>query len=227
MLNLSACPAMSTSVLKALPGKLDIKRHSPSILYLWVNFKKQCKVNYLNQSINGNFIHIVNIDFPDFSRNAANFPNILRAPAPFPKRGVRALISWDLSCEPNIYLSWSTSEIRVRLVPSNMFKSSINFLTDRSKAVLLLWILFVICVLCHTILSGFLQPYGDLLGKGWPLGSLVCDVSCVCVTFAYGVLGQVWYLIVWIPDLCLLPYFAVCLQNINNVNFKWSMVFRY
>ena len=29
--------AMSTSVLKALPGKLDIKRHSPSILYLWVN----------------------------------------------------------------------------------------------------------------------------------------------------------------------------------------------
>ena len=27
--------AMSTSVLKALPGKLDIKRHSPSILYVY------------------------------------------------------------------------------------------------------------------------------------------------------------------------------------------------
>ena len=26
-------------------------------------------------------------------------------------------------------------------------------------------------------------------------------------TFRYGVLGQVWYLIVWIPDLCLLHYF--------------------
>ena len=26
---------MSTSVLKALPGKLDIKRHSPSILFLY------------------------------------------------------------------------------------------------------------------------------------------------------------------------------------------------
>ena len=25
---------MSTSVLKALPGKLDIKKHSPSILYI-------------------------------------------------------------------------------------------------------------------------------------------------------------------------------------------------
>ena len=27
-------PPMSTSILKALPGKPDIKRHSPSILYL-------------------------------------------------------------------------------------------------------------------------------------------------------------------------------------------------
>ena len=34
MLNHSACLAMSTSILKALPGKLDIKRHSPSILYV-------------------------------------------------------------------------------------------------------------------------------------------------------------------------------------------------
>ena len=35
LLNLSTSLAMSTSVLKALPGKLDIKRHSPSILYLY------------------------------------------------------------------------------------------------------------------------------------------------------------------------------------------------
>ena len=34
MLNRSASLAMSTSVLKALPGKFDIKRHSPKILYL-------------------------------------------------------------------------------------------------------------------------------------------------------------------------------------------------
>ena len=34
MLNRSTSLAMSTSVLKALPGKLDIKRHSPSILYM-------------------------------------------------------------------------------------------------------------------------------------------------------------------------------------------------
>ena len=33
---------MSTSVLKALPGKLDIKRHSPSILYLPVSYLVDC-----------------------------------------------------------------------------------------------------------------------------------------------------------------------------------------
>ena len=44
MLNRSASLAMSTSVLKALPCKLDIKRHSPSILYL-----SQCLVQLSNQ----------------------------------------------------------------------------------------------------------------------------------------------------------------------------------
>ena len=34
MLNRSASLAMSTTVLKALPGKLDIKKREPSILYL-------------------------------------------------------------------------------------------------------------------------------------------------------------------------------------------------
>ena len=34
MLNCSASLGMSTSVLKALPGKLNIKRHSSSILFV-------------------------------------------------------------------------------------------------------------------------------------------------------------------------------------------------
>ena len=34
MLNRSTSLTMSTSVLKSLPGKLDSKRHSPSILYI-------------------------------------------------------------------------------------------------------------------------------------------------------------------------------------------------
>ena len=39
MLNRSASLAMSTSVLEALLGKLDNKRHSPSILYIYLNAK--------------------------------------------------------------------------------------------------------------------------------------------------------------------------------------------
>ena len=35
ILYISASLAMSTSILKALPGKLDIKRHSPGILYIF------------------------------------------------------------------------------------------------------------------------------------------------------------------------------------------------
>ena len=33
--------------------------------------------------------------------------------------------------------------------------------------------------------------------------------SCVFVSSQCGVLGQVWYLIILIPDLCLLPYFNI------------------
>ena len=61
---------------------------------------------------------------------------------------------------------------------------------------------------CRVFFVCSLQPYGHLLGKGWPLGSLVCTVFLRFVTFPCGVLGQVWYFIVSIPDLCLLSYFG-------------------
>ena len=44
MLNCPASLTMSTCVLKALPGKLDVKRHSPSILYLSVASHINCIV---------------------------------------------------------------------------------------------------------------------------------------------------------------------------------------
>ena len=47
MLNRSASLAMSTSVLKTLPGKLDIKRHSPSILY--VSIPVLCILTYFSE----------------------------------------------------------------------------------------------------------------------------------------------------------------------------------
>ena len=45
-------------------------------------------------------------------------------------------------------------------------------------------------------------------GKRPNLLALFVLFSCVFVTFPCGVLGQVWYLVVLIPDICLLPYFA-------------------
>ena len=100
------------------------------------------------------------------------------------------------------------SKIRVRLVLSNVFKPSSNFLTVPRRCFFCgCYLLFVFHVcLCYTVLS---VPYSlvvtcweraDLLAFLW----LMC--SCVFVTFSYGVLGQVWYLIVSIPDLCHLPY---------------------
>ena len=50
-------------------------------------------------------------------------------------------------------------------------------------------------------------PFGHLKGKS-DLLALVCDVYCDLVTFPFGVLGQVWYLIVSIPNHCCLSYFA-------------------
>ena len=46
--------------------------------------------------------------------------------------------------------------------------------------------------------------------------ALVCDVYCDFVTFPFGILGQVWYLIVSIPDPC-------CLSNF--VSFRLFLVF--
>ena len=78
----------------------------------------------------------------------------------------------------------------------------------RSKEVLL-WILFVICVSCLSCcLICSLQPcIWSTAGKGLTLALLCVMLSCVFVTIPNAVLGLVWYLIVSIPGLCLLPYF--------------------
>ena len=42
--------------------------------------------------------------------------------------------------------------------------------------------------------------------------ALVCHVYCDFVTFPFGILGQVWYLFVSIPDPCCLSYFALLIM---------------
>ena len=66
------------------------------------------------------------------------------------------------------------------------------------------FVLFMTCV-CHAF--AFVQcclvvtwrERADLL-------DLVCDAYCAYVTFLFGIVGQMWYLIVLIPDHCCLSY---------------------
>ena len=49
----------------------------------------------------------------------------------------------------------------------------------------------------------------------WPIQSSFCSWGDMVCHFPIGILGQVWYLIVSIPDLCNLTYFGgrFCLKN--------------
>ena len=85
---------------------------------------------------------------------------------------------------PNIYVSWSTSELRMRLAPWNGFSPPVKvYITYRSNAVLLLWILFVsyhcLTLVCVVLLRLFLvalwPPAGERL-MSWLL-CLLCFVT--------------------------------------------------
>ena len=107
---------------------------------------------------------------------------------------------------PAKLISASVGCIIFSVAPSNHWMHQL--VVDHTKTWLLLWIIFVIyvsCLSCFLVCS--LQTCGHLLEKGWPLCFLVCYVLLCFATLSCGVLGQVCYLIVSIPDLCLLTYF--------------------
>ena len=62
----------------------------------------------------------------------------------------------------------------------------------------LCYLCLVFVMLSRLFIAAFWSP--DLL-------ALVCDINCGFVTFPFGILEQVWYLIVSIPDHCCLSYF--------------------
>ena len=75
--------------------------------------------------------------------------------------------------------------------------------------------LFRFC-LCHAVLSVSCSLVVTCWDRTGLLSLLYVMFPCVFVTFPHGVLGQVWYLFVSIPDLCLLPYFHMTL-NIYHI----------
>ena len=53
----------------------------------------------------------------------------------------------------------------------------------------------------------FIAPLWSPAGKGLISRLLFVMFNCVFVTSPCGILGQMWYLIVSVPDLCHLSYF--------------------
>ena len=115
-------------------------------------------------------------------------------------------------------MSWSTSELRVRLAPLNRFKPSSKIFywpfQGGTSFVDLLCFCSVLCLLCFVRVCLYVLR-GHLLGKGWPLGSRLWCLLWVC-HFPIGILGQVWYLIVSIPDLCNLTFFDLKHMSMNH-----------
>ena len=74
-------------------------------------------------------------------------------------------------------------------------------------AVLLLWI---DCVFVSCVSHAFVSVCCCLVVSCWKttvLLALIGSVYCIFVTFPCDIMGQVWYLIVSMPDLCRLSYF--------------------
>ena len=112
-------------------------------------------------------------------------------------------------------MSWSTSELRVRLAPLNRFKpsSKIFYWPFQGSTSFVDHLCFSFCLvfalfLCASVSMCFVVTCwerADLL-------ALVCGVYLWVCHFPICILGQVWYLIVSIPDLCTLTYFILLLQ---------------
>ena len=69
----------------------------------------------------------------------------------------------------------------------------------------LCYLYLVFVMLSRLFIAALCSP----AGKGLTSWLLFVMFNCTFVTFPCGILGQVWYLIVSIPDLC--PPFLLCL----------------
>ena len=74
----------------------------------------------------------------------------------------------------------------------------------------------VLCLLClcaRLFICALLSPAGKGLTSWLSFVVSTVSLSLSQTNFPIGILGQVWYLIVLIPDLCTLTYFARMAQH--------------
>ena len=76
--------------------------------------------------------------------------------------------------------------------------------------------LSIVCVMKSRLLIAALWAPA---GKGLTSWLLCVMSNCDFVSFPSGILGQVWYLIVLIHDLCRLSYFYINLEKRDSVMF--------
>ena len=125
-----------------------------------------------------------------------------------------------LSRKPNIYVSWSTSELRVRLAPWNRFKPSSIFYWQFQGGTSFVghscYFGLVLVMFSRLFIAALWSP----AGKGLTSWRWFVMFYCAFVTFPCGILGQVWYLIVSIPDLCHLSYLTTegCLLSCSMIH---------
>ena len=69
----------------------------------------------------------------------------------------------------------------------------------------------------------FIAAFRSSSGKGLTSWLLFVMFNCVFVTFPCGILGQVWYFIVSIRDLCRLSYFYSIIQSCQQLSIRESI----
>ena len=65
-----------------------------------------------------------------------------------------------------------------------------------------------LCLLFVMLPRLFIAALWPPAGRGLTSWLLFVMFDCIFVTFPCGILGQMWYLIALIPDLCRLSYFS-------------------
>ena len=107
-------------------------------------------------------------------------------------------------------MSWSTSELRVRLAPWNRYKTLQLNIYWRSKAVLLLWIICIIYVFCFSCFRLFIAALWSPAGKGLAAWLLFVMFNCVVV------IVSMWYpgsgVVLDCLDSWPLPPFLLCVN---------------
>ena len=82
-----------------------------------------------------------------------------------------------------------------------------------------------LCLVCVMLSPLFIAALWSTAGKGLTSWLSFVMFNCVFVTFPCGVLGQMWYLIVLIPDLCRLSYFGCRKYYVFYTIFKKNITY--